>query len=61
MSPHFHGPIQFYKLYQHTFLKKLYKKNPQVHHVLAEYYEKQTTISGALNYVVSPSGTHTFL
>ena len=37
------------------------QKNQQVQHVLVEYYEKQNTISGALNYVVSPSGTHTFL
>ena len=37
------------------------QNNPQIQHVLAEYNEKQTTISGALNYVVSISGTHTFL
>ena len=35
------------------------QKNQQEQHVV-EYYEKQTTISGALNYVVSPSGTHEF-
>ena len=45
----------------YIFIKLVLQKNLKVQHVLDQHYEIQTTISGALNYVASLSGTHTFL